>query len=178
VLGTADPATQQRRRRQLAATLAGVRLRATVLPDGSLRRRQSLQVCSAARILTALGVRVRVVQPATPWPRDRAHRLVTADVGRLGDLAVLTAVPRTTHGWTTLAERVLPGRPAARTGEPPEDAVLCPVAVHARSAAGPLDVLPRSLAEAVAARDLVVEVHLLPALAPVALPGRELVRAA
>jgi hypothetical protein len=163
---TAEPATQQRRRLHLAATLAGIRARAALVPEGSLRRRQRTQVCGAARILTALGVRVRVVQPATPWPRSRPHLLVAADVGWLGELALLTAVPRTTHGWTALGDRALPTRCHARAVPAPADAVLCPVAVHVRAEGRSLDHPPRTLAEVLAARELVVEVHLLPALDP------------
>jgi hypothetical protein len=165
--GLADPATQQRRRLQLAAIQAGFRVRSALLPDSSVRRRQRLQVCSAARILTALGVRVRVVQPATPWPRNRPHRLLASgDLGWLGELALLTAVPRTTSGWPAIGDRVLPIRPTFRARPAPEsaDAVLCPVAVHFRVADGSLKHGPRSLAEIVAVQGLVAEVYLLPAL--------------
>jgi hypothetical protein len=135
-----------------------------MVPAGSVRRRQSLQLCGAARLLTAVGIRVVVVQPSTPWPRDRPHRLVTRnEAGLLGDLALLTAVPRTTHGWATVANRVLPVRsvvPAAAE-QCPSDAVPCPVAVAYRTVHGQLPVPPRTLNEVVAIRDLLVEVRLL-----------------
>jgi hypothetical protein len=169
---SAAPTTQRHRRLRWTAAMAGVRARASMVPAGSVRRRQSLQVCSAARLLTAVGVRVVVVQPSTPWPRDRAHRLVTRnEAGLLGELALLTAVPRTTHGWTAVADRVLPVRtlvPAAE--QDPCDAVPCPVTVAYRTVHGPLPVPPRTLNEVVAIHGLVVEVRLLAV-------GREVSRA-
>jgi hypothetical protein len=162
----ADPATQQRRRLHYAAALAGARMRASLLPGASVRRRQAFQVCSAARLLTALGIRVDVVQPGIPWPRHRTHRLdVTNGAGLLGDLALLTAVPRTTNGWAAVADRVLPAGATLRTAaEPdPEDAVVCPVTITYRTAAGPLSVAPRTPAEVIAVAGLVIEVRLLPA---------------
>jgi hypothetical protein len=167
----ADPATQQRRRLRWTAAMAALRARASLSAVGSVRRRQSLQVCSAARLLTAVGIRVVVVQPSTPWPRSRAHRLgVRNEAGLLGDLALLTAVPRTTPGWAAVADRLLPVGPAVRSAEP-DDAVLCPVAVTYRTGSGPLLTPPRTLNEVVAIRDLVVEVRLLAV-------GREVPRAA
>jgi hypothetical protein len=162
----ADPAVQQQRRLRLATTLAGARLRLAVLPGSAAGRRQSVQVCSAARILTALGVRVRVVQPVTPWPRHRPLRLVTAaDPGWLGDLALLTAVPRTTSGWSVVADRVLPST-AATGATAPAGAALCPVALRFRDGGRLLDGVPRRLSDVLATRDPVIEVELLPALAP------------
>jgi len=161
----ADPATQQRRRLHYTATLSGVRMRASLLPVASVRRRQAFQICSAARLLTALGIRVDVVQPGIPWPRHRTHRLdVTNDAGLLGDLALLTAVPRTAAGWATVADRVLPAGATLRTTEPgPGDAVVCPVTITYRTAAGPLSLPPRTPAEVIAVAGLVIEVRLLPA---------------
>jgi hypothetical protein len=158
-----DAATQQRRRLRWSATLAGVRTRAALIPAGSVKRRQSLQVCSAARLLTSLGIRVAVVQPSVPWPRNRPHRLVAAnDAGLLGDLALLTAVPRTTRGWAAVADRVLPVRTVVRAAEPDDvEAVLCPVSVTYRTVDGPLASPPRNLNEVVAIRGLVVEVRLM-----------------
>jgi hypothetical protein len=164
-----DPATQQRRRLRFTATLAGVRMRGTLLPGGSVRRRQAWQVCSAARLVTALGIRVDVVQPTTPWPRHRTHRLhVTNDAGLFGDLAMLTAVPRTTTGWADVADRVLPAGTSLRTvGPDPEDAVVCPVTIGFRTATGHLTTPPCTLAEVVAAHGMVIEVRLLPAMGEV-----------
>ena len=161
----AHPATQQRHRLHYAAALAGARMRASLLPGASVRRRQAFQVCSAARLLTALGIRVDVVQPGIPWPRHRTHRLdVTNDAGLLGDLALLTAVPRTAAGWAVVADRVLPAGATLRTAEPdPGDAVVCPVTITYRTAAGPLSMPPRTPAEVIAVPGLVIEVRLLPA---------------
>jgi hypothetical protein len=162
----ADPATQQRRRLHHAATLAGVRVRASLRPAGSVRRKQAWQVCGAARLLTALGIRVDVVQPGTPWPRHRAQVLRPPDdAGPLGDLALLTAVPRTTSGWAAVADRVLPVGTPLRTADPdPAGAVVCPVTIGFRSASGPLPDPPRTPAEAAAVDGLVIEVRLLPAV--------------
>jgi hypothetical protein len=160
-----DAATQQRRRLHWAATLAGVRARTALIPAGSVKRRQSLQVCGAAQLLTALGVRVVVVQPQVPWPRNRPHRMVASnDAGLLGDLALLTAVPRTTHGWAAVADRVLPVRTPLRAAVPDAaDAVPCPVTVAFRTADGPPATPPRTLDDVAAIHGLVVEVRLLAA---------------
>ena len=164
-----DPATRRRRRLRFAAALAAARARALLASRGSVRRRQAWQVCSAARLLTALGVRVDVVQPATPWPRHRTHRLrITNDAGPFGDLALLTAVPRTTPGWAAVADRVLPAGSTFRTAEPDAaDAVMCRVTIGCRTAAGPLADPPRTPAEVAAVRGLVIEVRLLPAVGAV-----------
>jgi hypothetical protein len=149
---------------QLAAALSSLHLRTALVPRTAVRRRQRVQICGAARILAALGVRVRVIGPPTPWPRHRPGRLVVADdVGWLGGLALVTGVPRGIAGWRAVCDRVLPG-PAAAPDTQGDAAVACPVAVRYRTDAGPLDVAPRTVAEIVAARGLVVEVHLLPAL--------------
>ena len=162
----ADPRTRRRRRLRLAAALADLRLRTALAPDPSSRRRQRVDICGAARILTALDVRVRVVPSRTPWPRGRACRLVVADdVGRLGDLALVTAVPRTAEGWASARARALPRRGRVVVPEPrAADAVACPVALRYLAGGTPLDRAPRTLEEVLAARDLVVEVHLLPPL--------------
>jgi hypothetical protein len=158
-----DAATEHRRRLSYSLTLAGARARATLVAAGSVRRRQTLQVCSAARLLAALGIRVVVVQPPTAWPRHRPQRLVVHnEAGLLGDLALLTAVPRTTRGWAAVADRVLPvGAPLRDASE--DDAVPCPVTVACRTLDGPLVAPPRTLGEVVALRGLVVEVRLLAA---------------
>jgi hypothetical protein len=164
VAPTVDPAVQQRRRLQLAATLAGLHVRTALVPPHATRRRQRLQVCGAARVLTALGVRVRVVPPTTPWPRTGGRLLLDRDApGWLGDLALVTAVPRTTGGWAAVCRRVLPGAAVEPAG-PHADSVICPVAVTYRTDAGPLDRAPRDVSEIVALRGLVVEVRLLSAV--------------
>jgi len=143
--------------------MAAIRMRGTVLPSTSLRRRQVWQVCSAARVLTALGIRVDVVQPRTPWPRHRTHQLhVTNEAGLLGDLALLTGVPRTVAGWSDIADRVLPAGARVRPADP-ADAVACPVSVAYRTVDGPLEP-PPTLAEVVAIDGLVLEVRLHDAL--------------
>ena len=87
-------AIQRRRRLRLARTLVGGSVRRALLPPGSARGRERVQVCRAANMLSALGVRVEVVGGAVPWPRS--ERLVVSDhTGWLGDLALSTAVPRT-----------------------------------------------------------------------------------
>ncbi|WP_324275574.1 hypothetical protein [Blastococcus brunescens] len=160
--GRTTPATQHQRRLRYQATLAGIRARAAVTPAGSAPR---LQVCGAANLLTALGVRVDVVRPATPWPRERQHRLLVENsAGALGDLALLVGVPRTAGGWADVADRLLPVRTASRAPlRDVTDAVVCPVTIAYRSATGPLLVPPRTLDEVVQRRDLVIEVRLLPA---------------
>ena len=135
-------ATRRRRRLRLARTLVGHSVRARLLPSTE-RRRQSLRVCAAADTLTALGVRVQVFQPSTPWPRS--DRFIISDhVGRLGDLAVSTAFRAATDDGT----------------------VICPVAVRYRVEGRPgylrAHEVPRRTAAIVAMNGLVVEVHCLP----------------
>jgi hypothetical protein len=141
----ADTARLQRRRLRFVAALAGARIRLAVVPEHAVRRRQRVQLCSAARILTASGVRVRVVQPERPWPRHRSLILVTPDHGRLADLAVLTAVPRTTPGWSAVADRVFSAGAGARE-RVPAGALRCHVTVSFRSEADVLVVEVRLLA--------------------------------
>jgi hypothetical protein len=146
-------ATQRRRRIRLARTLAGAAVRSALTPRSAIRSRQRLQVCRAADILTALDVQVRVVGAEIPWPR--LGRVVVSDhTGWLGDLALSTAVPGT------------PVLPHSSTRSLPLGSVACPVVLRYRTATAYLqqDEVPRTLAEVTAARDLVVEVHRLPAL--------------
>ncbi len=157
----ATPATQQQRRLRYGTTLARLRARAAVTPAGSVPR---LQVCGAANLLTALGVRVDVVQPTVPWPRTTQHRLLVENTaGLLGDLALLVGVPRTAAGWADVADRVLPLRPYRTTTRHTADAVVCPVSIGYRTAEGSLLVPPRTLNDVVAIRGLVIEVRLLAA---------------
>lgn len=151
----ADAWTQRRRRLRLTRTLAGSSVRSALLPRGAARSRLRLRVCRAADILTALDVRVQVIGGAVPWPR--LGRVVVSDhTGWLGDLALSTAVP----GMPVL------GRGSTRVL--PAGSVACPVVLRYRTAAGYLTAreIPRTLAEITAARELVVEVHRLPAVLP------------
>jgi hypothetical protein len=152
-------ATQRRRRIRLARTLAALAVRRALLPRGAARSRERLRVCRSADVLTALGVRVQVVGGAVPWPR--LGRMVVSDhTGWLGDLALSTAVPGTP----------VIGRSPTRAL--PVGSVACPVVLRYRTAAGYLGAqdVPRTLADVTAARDLVVEVHRLPALLPDPVP--------
>jgi hypothetical protein len=84
------------RRVALAWTLGGVVLGSARPPTGD-RGRHRRTVCGAARVLTALGVRVEVRAPATAWPRSDPGSLVVVtgpdgESSWLGDLAVRTAV--------------------------------------------------------------------------------------
>lgn len=154
-------------RLRLAGTLASVGVRTTLLPRPASRRGRA-SVCDAARILTAAGVRVRVVPSRVPWPRTGGRLVVNGSVGRIDQLAVLTAVPRSVRGWAELAERALGVRHIAVVLEATD--VLLPVAVRYRREGDDSwltgDEVPRDLTAALARRDLVVEVHLLPALRP------------
>jgi hypothetical protein len=141
-----DHATQRRRRLRLARTLAGASVR-TALASSSPRRRQRFELCSAANTLTALGVRVAVTAPPTPWPR--AGRRVVADrAGWLAGMALVTAA--------------LTGSSA------PAPPVVCPVTVRFRTDAGYLDEseIPRTVADVVATHGLVIEVRCLAAVLP------------
>lgn len=142
---------RHRRRAQLTATLAAASVRGALVPARSARARRRSQVCRAARILTALGVRVQVVQPPSPWPRG--DRFVVSDsVNWLGDLALITAVPGVPLGASS------------------PDAVACPAAIRYRTPAGYLtaEQIPRTPAGVVALEGLVVEVHLHSARVPAA----------
>jgi hypothetical protein len=148
-----------RRLVRLTAALATAHLQARLLPGHAVRRRQRAVVCGAARVLAALGARVHVVQPPVPWPRTGGRLRHDGGAGRLADLAVLTAVPRQTAGWSDVADRAFPRRSRLPGG--PAGRVDCPVVVRYRTQAGPLLRPPRGPAEALAIRGLVVEVHLL-----------------
>ena len=149
----ATRALQRRRRIRLARTLAGVSVRSALLPRSATRSRQRLRLCGSADILSALDVRVRVVGAAVPWPR--LGRVVVSDhTGWLGDLALSTVVPG------------IPVIGRSPTRALPVGSVACPVVLRYRTAEGYLDrhEIPRTLAQVAAARDLVIEVHRLPAL--------------
>jgi hypothetical protein len=138
----------------LARTRVGLSVQTRLLPTGSAGRRTRLRVCGAANTLTALGVRVSVLGPSTPWPRKRCV-VVTAPLSRLGELAVIT---------------VLRGEPVCAEAEVPDGATACAVTVRYRlegqSGYLPEDVVPASLADVAALRGLIVEVLLQPPAAP------------
>ncbi len=120
----------------LAGVVAGATAESLLIPGGA-RRRQRLQICTAARVLTALGARVRVVLPPVPWPRAGGLLVTAHDAGRLGDLALLTSVPRSLAGWGELADRVVPV-PGPRTPPPAGSSVVRPVTGTCGAAAGGL----------------------------------------
>ncbi len=99
----------------LAGVVAGATAESLLIPGGA-RRRQRLQICTAARVPTAL----------------TAH-----DAGRLGDLALLTSAPRSLAGWGELADRVVPV-PGPRTPPPAGGSVVRPVTGTCGAAAGGL----------------------------------------
>ncbi len=136
-----DRPTQHRRRLRLAGTLVGSSLR---LGAGAAGRRRR-QVCRAAGVLTALGVRVVVLRPPAPWPRS-GYAVVPDAGGWLADLALVT---------------VARGAPVLR-GDVPPGTTACPVTVRYRDAGGELSAerVPRTVRDVAAARDLVVEVRL------------------
>jgi hypothetical protein len=152
VSARSDRGLQRRRRLRVARTRVGLSVQTRLLPTGGERRRQRLQVCGAANTLTALGVRVRVVGPATPWPRT-GRVVVCAPLDRLGTLALATA---------------LRGEDVCAAVEAPAGRTVCSVVVRYRLEGTegylPPDRVPRSTAEITALRGLVVEVHLLPAV--------------
>ncbi len=161
--------TAPHRRLRLAGAVASAGVRSALVPRDAHRRRGRVTVCGAARILTAAGVRVRVVAPPAPWPRSGGLLVVNGSVGRIDELAVLTAVPRGVRGWVELAERALASRGAPAPAPAPSDAeVLLPVAVRYRYEAADSwlteSEVPRDLPAALGRPGLVVEVHLLPAL--------------
>jgi hypothetical protein len=144
-----DRGLQRRRRLRVARTRVGLSVQTRLLPTGGQRRRQRLQVCGAANTLTALGVRVQVLGPSTPWPRY--ERVVVSDhAGWLADLAVATA---------------LRGEPVCAAADAPAGTTVCPLMVCFRLEGVPgylrAEQLPSSVGEIAALQGLVVEVHLL-----------------
>ncbi|MGY2003235.1 lysophospholipid acyltransferase family protein [Blastococcus sp. SYSU DS1024] len=220
----ADTTTRRLRSCRLAGALLAAAVRVPLRASTGANARRRAAVCSAAGILTALGVRVEVVNPARPWPRPRTGHLVVANhASWLDGLALLVAVRATPVVEAGERDRALfgrlarrlgavvvdPGRPRSvaagaaevtarlRRGESvsvhPEGtpacsgqvgqvrpvfsqaavdagAAVCPVSIRYRTA-GPAGLpfcaggsLRRSIRRVLAARRLVVEVHLLPAL--------------
>ncbi|MGY1750170.1 lysophospholipid acyltransferase family protein [Modestobacter sp. SYSU DS0511] len=238
---TVDPATRRRRWLRLAGALAGAGAASLRAPAVSARGRRRILVCAAARVLTAVGVRVEVHPSPVGWPRTGpghgpGHLVVSNHVSWVDDLAMLTVVPglpvakREVGEWPLVGGlarraglvlldrgriRTLPGavaqaaaalragatvtvhpegttscgvelerfRPAFFQAAVDAAAPVCPVAVRYRLADGEATALAgyladeplwRSVARVVAARGLVVEVHLLPALDPAEASRREL----
>lgn len=185
---TVPAATRRRRWLRLAGALAGTAAGCVRAPLTGARGRRRLLVCSAARTLTALGVRVEVRASRVAWPRTGpGHLVVVADgTGWLDGLALLTAVPGlpvTTPevaGWPVVGglvrrSGVLVLHPAGRAtlpwaaGDP--SAPICPVELRRRvdgtggtggAADGALSW--RGLAGVIRARGVVLEVCLLPQL--------------
>lgn len=90
------PAVRRRRWVRLAAALAGAAARFPRLPVTGARGRRRLIVCTAARLLTAAGVRVEVRTCPTGRPRSGAvpgSLVVAHSVCWVDELAVITAVP-------------------------------------------------------------------------------------
>ncbi|MCW2506930.1 MAG: plsC [Modestobacter sp.] len=236
-----DPALRRHRWGRLAGALGRAGVASLRAPLTGARGRRRLGVCAAARVLTAVGVRVEVHSSPVAWPRTGpGHgpgQLVVANhVSLLDGLALLTVVPgvpvarREIGGWPVVgrllrhtgavlidrgAVRTLPGTVEEvagllRTGTSvtvhPEGttscgvelgrfrraffqaavdtaAPVCPVALRYRVDGGAGSAVAahlggepplRTLARVVAARGLVVEVHLLPALDPAGADRREL----
>ncbi len=96
-------------RTALTPVLARTAVRAATAPWGSSRRQQRLRVCTAADLLLAQGLRVRVVSPAAAWPRGA--RLVVANAAGWADvLALATVVP-----GTPVVDAALAGTPLLRS---------------------------------------------------------------
>jgi hypothetical protein len=172
-----DAATRWRRSLRLTGALLGAAACSLRRPMSTAKGRQRLAVCAAARVLTAAGVRVEVHSSPVAWPRAApGHgpgQLVVANRVCWVDALALRTVVR---GAPVVGPDVV-GR--AQTGAP-----VCPVAVRyrvegtaaGRTLAGHLAAGPlwRGVARVVATRDVVVEVHLLPALPAAGASAREL----
>jgi 1-acyl-sn-glycerol-3-phosphate acyltransferase len=178
----------------LTPVLARTAVRAATAPWGGDRRRQRLLVRTAAELLCAQGLRVRVVSSPVAWPRG--PRLVVANAAGWADvLALATVVPGTPVVDASLVDTPLLRSLARRGGLLVDDgsgAVRGEVAellrrgatvtahpggaaadgepgrFRARAVAAAVDaqvpVCPVAVRSADGGR--VVEVHLLPALQP------------
>ena len=154
---------------RLAGAVAGVGVRSVLLPRHAHRRRGRAQVCGAARILTALGVRVRVVSPDVAWPRTGGLLAVSGTPSWVDRLAVLTAVPGPSTAGRSSPRRPCPGAPPGSTSGRARRAPCCcrcPSRPPAETAPAPwpTERVPRDLPGVLGTHGLVVEVHLLPAL--------------
>ncbi|MGY2083708.1 lysophospholipid acyltransferase family protein [Blastococcus sp. SYSU DS0539] len=222
-----DPATRRRRLLRLVLAVTGAAVRIRIMAHAGERAQRRVAVCGAAGVVTALGIRVEVINPAVPWPRTgRGHLVVSNHVSWLDELALLVAVralpvadaeigdcklvgglarrlgvilvhrdrlrsvadsvAQATHrlrrgqsvsvqpeGTTSCGVELGRFHPAFFQAAVDAGALVCPVAIRYRvdgEAATTVpchvrdDTLPRTMARVAAARDLVVEVHLLPAL--------------
>jgi 1-acyl-sn-glycerol-3-phosphate acyltransferase len=93
----------------LARTAVRTAVRAATASWGGDRRRQRLLVCTAAELLCARGLRVRVVSSPVAWPRG--PRLVVANAADWTDvLALATVVP-----GTPVVDAALVGTPLLRS---------------------------------------------------------------
>ncbi|WP_369259543.1 hypothetical protein [Geodermatophilus amargosae] len=93
----------------MTPVLARTAVRAATATWGGDRRQQRLRVCTAADLLLAQGLRVRVVNPPVAWPRG--PRLVVANASGWADvLALATVVP-----GTPVVDAALAARPLLRT---------------------------------------------------------------
>jgi 1-acyl-sn-glycerol-3-phosphate acyltransferase len=180
-------------RSPMAPVVARTALRAATASWGGHRRRQRLRVCTAADLLMARGLRVRVVNPPVAWPRG--PRVVVANAAGWTDvLALATVVPGTPVVDAALAAGPLLRSLARRGGLLVDDGsgtVRAEVTALLRAGAtvtaspgegatadDPGRFRARALAPAVDARVAVcpvavrpaaggvLEVHLLPALSP------------
>ena len=104
-----SPPTPPAARTALTPVLARTAVRAATAAWGSDRRRQRLRVRTSAEVLTALGLRVRVVSPPVAWPRG--PRFVVANAAGWTDvLALATVVP-----GVPVVDAALAGTPLLRT---------------------------------------------------------------
>jgi 1-acyl-sn-glycerol-3-phosphate acyltransferase len=118
---TVDAALQRHRWRRLAGALGGTWVASVRAPLTSARGRRRLVVCAAARVLTAVGVRVEVHSSPVAWPRTGpghgpGHLVVSNHVSWLDDLALLTVVPGVPVAERAVGDWPAVGRLARRAG--------------------------------------------------------------
>jgi 1-acyl-sn-glycerol-3-phosphate acyltransferase len=114
---TVGPAQQRHRWRRLTGALACTGAASLRAPLTGARGRRRLVVCAAARVLTAVGVRVEVHASPTAWPRTGTGHLVVANhVSWLDGLALLTVVPGVPVAEREVGSRPVVGRLLRRTG--------------------------------------------------------------
>jgi len=118
---TVEPALRRHRWTRLAGALAGIGAASVRAPLVSARGRRRLVVCAAARVLTAVGVRVEVHASPSAWPRTGGphgpgHLVVSNHVSWVDDLALLTVVPGVPVAKAELAGWPGVGRLTRRSG--------------------------------------------------------------